>query len=530
MNMSTDDRPELVFGLVGPAGVRLDDLARVLKEYLKTAFGYHAIDIRLSDLLRNYSGWTAEVDSSEYTRITHRQEKGLQFRQSLKDGAALARAGITEIRSKRADFSKNPDRGASAHAYILDQLKHPAEVELLRQVYGPSFILLAGHAPRPVRLKVLADRLAHKDDKPGDPTYKEKAEHIVHIDDKQDDDKDLGQNTRDTYPLADFFANLARDGGENDVKRFVDLLFGHPFHTPLPAEYAMYQASAGSLRSSDESRQVGAVIVTLRTNVSGKIANVDIVASGMNEVPRRGGGFYWHEDSPDGRDQWLVEYSNDDRARKIKIGVLSELMERVKGKGWLAERIGTLQPNQLARELLPDLRRTQFMDIGEFVRPVHAEMAALIDSARRGVPVNGLSMYVTAFPCHNCAKHIIAAGLRRVVYLEPYPKSRAELLHGEEINLESVDGTEQDERVLFSAFTGVAPRQYQQLFSMTARGAKRGLSLKQWNAGGATLRPRYIPRNASAAYVQSERQELEKLTGDVYSWDKNAVCPDRQSI
>ena len=45
-------------------------------------------------------------------------------------------------------------------------------------------------------------------------------------------------------------------------------------------------------------------------------------------------------------------------------------------------------------------------------------------------------MYVTTFPCHNCAKHIIAAGLERVVYLEPYPKSRAKTLYDEDITPE----------------------------------------------------------------------------------------------
>src|SRR5882724_7181322 len=106
------------------------------------------------------------------------------------------------------------------------------------------------------------------------------------------------------------------------------------------------------------------------------------------------------------------------------------------------------------------------MDIGEFSRPVHAEMAALIDAARRGVAVDGETMYVTTFPCHNCAKHIIAAGIRKVVYLEPYPKSRASNLHGEEMSLELPTGNEEG-MVIFAAYSGIAPRQYRQLFSMS---------------------------------------------------------------
>lgn len=522
-----DHRPELIFALVGPLGVRLDDLTKVLKTHLKL-FGYESINIPLSDLLINFTGVTKEADTHEDTRISHRQDMGLQVRKNLQNGAALALAGIAAIREQRAVVSGSPDHPAFGHAFIIRQLKHPDEVELLREVYGSSFILLAGHATRTERVNALAERMAKKDDKPGDKSYRAKANSFIDIDDKQDDDDGMGQNTRDTYPLADFFANLGIQRGEHSVTRFVDLLFGHPFHTPFPEEYAMYQASAGSLRSSDASRQVGAVIAAISLNQAGSIINADIVATGMNEVPRRGGTLYMDPDSPDGRDQWLIAHNgNDDRARSIKISALAELLGKIKKKGWLHETVTDTQENDLAHSLLDDLKRTQFMDIGEFMRPVHAEMAALIDSARRGVAVKDLSMYVTTFPCHNCAKHIIAAGIQRVVYLEPYPKSRAELLHGEEINFESTDGKRNDERVIFLAFSGIAPRQYQQLFSMAVRSpkTKKGISLKQWPEKRATLIPRYVMRNASESYILAERQELEKLSVDIYKWDKNAVCP-----
>lgn len=528
-SIGTPERPELIFALVGPAGVRLDDLSRALKEQLAN-FQYKTVDIRLSDLLKNFNGWKDETDNTEYTRITHRQDLGYQFRKGLNDGAALARAALVSIRENRAVLTGNSNKPASAYAYIIHQLKHPREVELLRLVYGPSLVVIAGHALYGKRVESLAKRLAQKEGQAVNGLFRSRAEEIIHVDEKQEIDDDLGQNTRDTYPLADYFANLGPESGENSVKRFVDLLFGHPFHTPVPEEFAMYQASAGALRSSDESRQVGAVIVSLShsRDVTGKvtkITNADVVASGMNEVPRRGGGFYWHEDSPDGRDQWLIANYDEDRAKQIKISALMQLIDKIREQKWLDESLEKSPSNQLANDLFPKLKGTQFMDIGEFMRPVHAEMAALIDSARRGVAVHGLTMYVTAFPCHNCAKHIIAAGLRKVVYLEPYPKSRAAVLHKEEINLESIDESEQDDRVIFSAFTGIAPRQYQTVFSMSARGRKAGLALKEWNAARATLRPRYVPRNAAASYLLAECQELEKLNVAVYKWDPTKVYP-----
>ncbi len=512
------DRPELFFALVGASGTRLDDLANALKTHLLT-FGYQAVDIRLSDLLVRFVGWTAQPGPSEFERITHLQQMGNSLRQRLGDGAALVRAGIAELRLKRSEISGNPDCPAGGHAYILRQLKHPAEVDLLRRVYGSSFFLVAGHSPRSKRVKDLGELMARKNSQPGQgERFEGQASDVIAIDEKQEND--LGQDTRDTYPKADFFANLALPLGENQVVRFVDLLFGHPFRTPSPEEYAMYQASAVALRSSDNSRQVGAAIVNLTLDGDRK-KNTDVVAVGMNEVPRGGGGFYWDQDSPDHRDQALL-LRNEDRANEIKVSVLTELIEKMRDKGWLALTGTEDSATTLASSLLPAIRRTQFMNLSEFGRTVHAEMAALIDAARRGVAVNGLTMYVTTFPCHNCAKHVIAAGIRRVVYLEPYPKSRANLLHREEIDLESVDGKEQEGKVVFSAFSGIAPRQYRQLFSMSERGAQ---TMKDWDRDRGSLSPLYVTTNASLAYAAAERQELEKLQSECYVWDKNAVCP-----
>lgn len=510
---STGKKPELVFALVGALGTRLKVLSRELKEGLST-FGYQTVDIQLSDLLPNFRGWVNQTGIGEEGRIKHLQNMGNAFRKQLQRGDALALAGIAKIRAERAKITGSSDKPAPAYAYILHQLKHPDEVDLLRQVYGASFLLIAGHAPREKRIEELQQRIAVKAYKAGkDYRFEAIASELITIDEKQDDD--FGQNVRDTYPKADFFANLGISHGENEIRRFVDLLFGHPFHTPKPDEYAMFQANAVSLRSSDDNRQVGAVIVSLSRDHA-KIRDTNIVAVGMNEVPRGGGGFYWDQDSPDLRDQNLLDQGKN-RAAEIKISVLTELIEKIVQRDWLKESIATEHAHDLADRLLKELKGTQFLDIGEFSRPVHAEMTALIDAARRGVAVDGHSMYVTTFPCHNCAKHIIAAGIRRVVYLEPYPKSRARALYGEEISLESLYGKEEEGKVCFFAYTGVAPRQYQQLFSMSERGAKKGNSLIKWNAERRSLAPLYVPQNASLLYLAAEIQKLDTLNDSVYS-------------
>ncbi|WP_042345782.1 ComE operon protein 2 [Bacillus massiliigorillae] len=54
------------------------------------------------------------------------------------------------------------------------------------------------------------------------------------------------------------------------------------------------------------------------------------------------------------------------------------------------------------------------------VRTVHAEMNALLQCAKFGVPTGGAEMYVTHFPCLQCCKSIIQAGIKAVYYAEDY--------------------------------------------------------------------------------------------------------------
>lgn len=516
------NRPELIFGLVGPAGIRIDDLSSELTRSLEQ-FGYKNVDIRLSELLENFDA-TKPAENDEAARITHLQKKGDEFRRKLQDGGALARAAIAEIRRKRANQNPtgNPDEPASNCAYILRQLKHPDEVDLLREVYGSAFMLVGGHATRSKRTEELAQQFARSLNERVNDGHRADALKVIAADEKQADA--FGQNTRDTYPKADFFANLTLDSDEHHSSgQFVELLFGHPFLTPFPDEYAMYQARAASLRSSDDHRQVGASIA--KVEFGSREKNADVIAIGMNEVPRAGGGAYWQKDSADARDQAILRYTNVDRANDIKVSALAELIARMRDRGMIKD---ASTDADIAKCLLPHLNGTQFKDIGEFSRPVHAEMAALLDAARRGVSVDRKTMYVTTFPCHNCAKHIIASGITQVVYLEPYPKSRAFDLYCEEINLEATNREqkfEYDRRVAFFAYSGIAPRQYEQLFSISERGAKKGKTLRDWEASKPSLSPLYVSKNASFAYVRAEREALEKLPIEHYKWDKPAVCP-----
>ena len=57
----------------------------------------------------------------------------------------------------------------------------------------------------------------------------------------------------------------------------------------------------------------------------------------------------------------------------------------------------------------------------EICRGLHAEQNALIQAARYGISLEGSTIYSTTEPCSLCAKMLINAGLRRVVYKDSYP-------------------------------------------------------------------------------------------------------------
>ncbi len=62
---------------------------------------------------------------------------------------------------------------------------------------------------------------------------------------------------------------------------------------------------------------------------------------------------------------------------------------------------------------------------------VHAEQNAIAQCARLGISIEGGTMYVTHQPCTICTKIIINAGIKRVVYLNPYPDDFSQKLFDE---------------------------------------------------------------------------------------------------
>jgi deoxycytidylate deaminase len=449
---------EIVIGLVCPVGIDHRAVFNKLQLTLEQ-FRYAANDVRISDhfpALFQQLGQSWDPPASQADQATYKIEAGNKIRQWTGRNDALALAAANHIAARRAGRHPLPRT-----AHIITSCKRPEEVSTLREIYGSGFFLIALSASRLQREQYFADR-----------GMKGAAEGLIAKDTAESGP--WGQQTRETFHLADVFVSM--DHFKPQLDRFLDLIFGCPTLTPTPQEHAMFTAYAASLRSGDLSRQVGAAIVD---------EHGDLLSVGCNEAPRPFGGLYGpesgsHRDIEEGHDS--NERAKDDMIQSVLAAL---------GRSDLSKAE--------ARQLL---KPTGLTDITEFGRAVHAEMEALLACARTGRSPRGATLYSTTFPCHNCCRHIIAAGIRKVIYIEPYPKSRAPNLHGDAISIDDDDTT----RVPFQPFLGVGPRRYFDLFSLklsSGQQLSRKLDgkLKPWTRPSA--QPRLPMRPDS--YLDRER-------------------------
>lgn len=116
------------------------------------------------------------------------------------------------------------------------------------------------------------------------------------------------------------------------------------------------------------------------------------------------------------------------------------------------------------------MKTTKLKSLIEYSRAIHAEMDAITTMARIAqVSTVGKTLYCTTYPCHNCARHIVTAGIKRVVYIEPYEKSLAADLHGDSIS-HGEPAREDKAKVVFDNFEGTAPRRYAKFFGNSRPG------------------------------------------------------------
>lgn len=495
---------ELVIGLACAVGTNIKTVIDLIQDKLQR-FDYSSEVIKISKQLIEPSlpnGISASISS--YDRVNKLMDQGNEFRKEsaprgpyniLASGVAHCINRIRQESSKVINQEDTAQIQVPKMAFIVDSLKHPDEVDKLREIYPSGFYLFAINESEECRIKYLTDEKN---------MGKHDAEQLI-LRDREENLK-FGQHTRDVFELADFHlsANIYYSTKGNDreterkntlkiqIDRILDLIFGNPFITPTFDEYAMFMAYSSGLRSADLSRQVGAVIAK----------NNDIIATGANDVPCFGGGQYWpdskYNDHPNGRDYMRGYDSNKITLYKIADEIVNifEFKEDMDDEENVKKK---------SRDAI--LQCSSLKELTEYGRPVHAEMAVLTSCARNGISIEGATLYCSTFPCHNCAKHIVSAGIKRVVYIEPYPKSHTLELYSDSITL-----AREDKKVEFIEFVGIGPRRFYDLFSLRL---STGTRIKrkdvngrcvQWSEKHARVRCQMI----STSYIDKEAMEALK--------------------
>lgn len=489
--MSFKGKPELVIALAGPIGTDIHLLAQTVAETL-SAFGYQSAQIRVSSLITQWcdEGLRTEIDNAKFDRrVELLMAAGDAIRDQAKKGDGLVPIIVAAIRTAREGFLKTGETTDASlprpnTCFIIDSLKHPDEVETLKAIYGDNFVLISGFSSMKERKAKIVSLISKSYLSTKDEAFTGKAEKLIKDDAKMFDSR-IGQSLRDTFPLGNLFIRVSGDFAPK-LNRFFDLFFGSPYVTPRRDEFFMFEAKAKSYQSADLSRQIGAVIVD---------RNYHIAASGCNEVPIAGGGNFWPDmkDTLDNRD---YKTERDFNAVK-KVEIIEELITFLDDHG-VVQLPESATVETVVRDLLFGDKKRLFKDLRvsnliEFGRVVHAEMNAISTAARLGIPVGGGTVFSTTYPCHMCARHIIASGISRVVYIEPYPKSMTEELYGEMVSVDAepvgadgqADSTTLAHFVAFEPFEGVAPSLYRELFEAGPRKDQQGYTLS-WTKSTST--------------------------------------------
>lgn len=509
--------PELYFATVRAIGTPVGPVHDALERSLQDA-SYLLGTLRVSKALdrpewigvhARKKGGAKEPEQRRYKRLG---DAAVDLRERAKRRDAVAIAAIERLHTRKRPKFKNKSRKVRAKgtAFLFRNLMHHEEVGRLRKLYDRQFFIISIYSPRPDRQENLAESLGDGHRHAGD-SLAAKARKLI---DREENffrrsrryDPDLASrrkfvtNIPKAFQYGDLFVDAADPKIEDHIDRFVGLIFGYPYHTPTMDEIGMSDAFSAALQSGNLARQVGAAICT---------EEGDLLTTGTNDVPKPGGGIYRSDDEPDDyRDHNLTP-----RLRQYRRGfdisdpsrrrMLEDLVHRMLADpDWLRVVEKSL-PNSrgacedLAEVLLasagkkngPAQRKidyeavvdtlirsdlvwgAQLFDVLEYGRTLHAEMDAITSAARKGVSVRDATLYCTTLPCHECARLIVGAGIRRVIFIEPYEKSRSEVLFDSEIRFTTLtrsrhDGSRGDKDFVdFVPYVGVSPRRFSELFA-----------------------------------------------------------------
>ena len=252
---------ELIFAVVGPVGSGTSEIAETLDTLLRSK-DYEATILKASTVIEEHAkrmNRSIEVHKN-IERSQALQDAGDFLRKTFNDNAAVAIGLVDLIRTTRAgkqgvDLVKRtpvvPD--GKKRAYILDSIRHPQEVALLRRVYQEAFCLIGVFCQEDERLRRLRDKkYSH--------ASLDRIKRVMQRDENAPEAH--GQKVSEAFHLSDYFVdNTVSRFGQKDEEnpdwdlmdqlgRLVDILTRSRIVRPWPNDTGMFHAYGARMQSS----------------------------------------------------------------------------------------------------------------------------------------------------------------------------------------------------------------------------------------------------------------------------------------
>lgn len=405
--MSQEERKQIVLGLTGPFGSGCTTLAKVLKQDYKFEI------FCLSDSVRDtWHTQNRDKDVKDAPR-EELQAVGNQLR-SEKGHAILA-----DMSYKKAQKEKK----LTSERLAFDSIRNTAEVEYLRKMF-PDFFLIAVDCVEPDRWMRVQESYGRN--------YQ-----IFMEDDRRDKNEEGIPHGQQVALCVDDADVLIRNDNDPMVRTkiaweqrlsekigsFIKLFEGE-LNLPTEQETYMSIAYCASLMSQCFKRQVGAVII----DEMGRVVSV-----GYNDNPPP------------------LKPCNEEFFGCFREMYIDELMGELK---YCPECGNPLKDFKYPYECNNCKRNIYRMVVRDRAlnrcSALHAEERAIINVGARNL--KDCTLYVTTFPCFNCAQKILDAGIKTIWYVESYP------------DVDSLQIFERAKTVSLQKFEGVKARAYFRLF------------------------------------------------------------------
>lgn len=474
-----NNEPKII-GITGQIGSGATWLIDIANHYLKKKYKKLSLKLSIKEIAEKDTDFIKESDLYE----------------DIYDFINIKRKNCRYYWAEKTVEKIKGDTKSQKQDYIfIHNIRSVDEVKFLQEKYDYNFILLSCEARRDIREKLFTDNnnifLKINNDK----EYIKDTQKCVEISDYHIiSDKFVESLIENDFKIDEdkFLKTKKYQDQIKHILRFCDILEDPRFVYPKKAELAMVQAYNASLSSKCLSRQVGAVITD---------KNDYIIAEGWNDVPKTDiettkdhlNILCCNERFHDKNTEKFLEFlpkefkNNKDSMNLISFkgcystAKINQLNKKIKAKiiDIIETNIAKIIKNEskeivrtIAQEILTGLNDfDEIKGLTEFSRAVHAEQNALIQLARTNSPSSsGCKIYVTTFPCHHCLKLIIAAGIREIIFVEPYPKSLWMEMYPETIVLERemekniYEDKKLKNKVVIKPFQGVKAQSFFRLF------------------------------------------------------------------